>query len=166
MRMKDAMLSAMDIPLYAMWKDSSLGFPNKAATRLMLRNVDATTADSYDPMSRFAGYTEDFSRRLEREEYPIVELLRTQKPIQGRRIGGYDSAGRKVVWDVNGEPIYDERGEFVAGLISLKDVTRYTDYIKYQSSQNEEQFKLICDAMPEMLWRCDAGTGNCGTSPV
>ena len=162
MRMKDAMLNALDIPLYAMWKDGSLGFPNKAATRMLLKNMDATTSEFYDPLSRFTGYTEDFSRRLENEEYPITELLRTQKSFQGRRIGTYNPAGRKVIWDVNGEPIYDEKGEFVAGLISLKDVTRYTEYIKYQSEQNEEKFRLICDAMPEMLWRCDGETGLCG----
>jgi hypothetical protein len=153
MKMKDAMLNATDVPLYAMWKDESLGFPNKAASKLMLKPVDPTTEDAYDPTSRFCGYTEDFSRRLRKEEFPIIELIRTQKPFRSRRYGDYNSQGQKIIWDASGEAIYDENKEFIAGLVALKDVTQYTDLLKYQSEQNEEQFKIICDAMPEMLWR-------------
>ena len=153
MKMKDAMLNATDVPLYAMWKDGSLGFPNKAAGRLMLKPFDPTTDDAYDPLSRFEGYTEDFSRRLEKDEYPIVELIRTKKPFKSRRIGGFNSKGQKVIWDASGEAIYDENGDFIAGMTALKDVTRYTDLIKYQSEMNEKQFEMVCDAIPEMLWR-------------
>ena len=155
MRMKDAMLNATDIPLFAMWKDFSLGFPNKAASNLMSRAFDATTDDTYEPLSRFEMYTEDFSRKLQTDELPIVELINTEKPFQGRRVGGVDSKGQKMVWDISGKGLHDESGEFIAGIISIKDVTRYTDEIKYQSEQKEEHFKDICDAMPEMLWRAN-----------
>lgn len=155
MRMKDAMLSATDIPLFAMWKDGSLGFPNKAANNLMVKSFDATTEDTYDPLARLEMYTEDFKRRLEPAQLPIVELVRTQKPFASRRVGGIDSMGRKMVWDVSGKGIYDETGEFIAGIISLKDVTRYTEAIKEETARNERQFQVICDAMPEMLWRAN-----------
>ena len=153
LRMKDAMLNTTDIPLFAMWKDGSLGFPNKAASSLMAKSFDATTDDTYDPLSRFEMYTENFSRKLKSDELPIVELVQTQKPFKNRRVGGINPAGHKVIWDVSGKGIYDETGDFIAGIISISDVTTYTEALKDQSEENERNFKIICDAMPEMLWR-------------
>ena len=153
LRMKDAMLNATDIPLFAMWKDGSLGFPNKAASNLMAKTFDATNEDAYDPLSRFDLYAEDFSRKLQPDQLPIVELCRTQTPIAGRRYGAVDSSGRRMIWEISGKGIHDESGVFIAGMISIKDVTRYTDAIKNESERNERQFRIICDAMPEMLWR-------------
>ena len=156
MRMKDAMLNSTDIPLFAMWKDASLGFPNKAASNLMAKSFDPTNDDTYDPLSRFEMYTADFSRKLQPEQFPITELVRTQKPFRNRRYGGVDSAGRRMVWEISGKGIHDESGEFIAGMISIKDVTRYTDAIKEETERNETQFQVICDAIPEMLWRTTA----------
>lgn len=34
-RMKDALINAIQTPIYAMWKDESIGIPNKAALRLL-----------------------------------------------------------------------------------------------------------------------------------
>ena len=165
MRMKDAMLNATDIPLFAMWKDESLGFPNKAASNLMAKSFDATTDDTYDPSSRFEMYTESFSRKLRPDELPIIELVRTQRPFRSKRVGGIDSMGNKVNWDIAGKGIYDESGEFVAGMISITDVTRYTDALKSQSEENERNFQIICDAMPEMLWRAKTN-GHPGMCPA
>ncbi|KAL8870336.1 MAG: hypothetical protein Q9174_003595 [Haloplaca sp. 1 TL-2023] len=152
-RMKDAIMNAVDIPVFTLWKDESLGFPNKAAARLMHRDADPTTELAYDLLSRFAVYTEDFKRKLEPEEYPIVQLCRTQKPFSRWKIGVVDGNGKHLHFDVSGEGIHDEKtGEFLAGIVMLKDVTEYTEAIKTQSQENDEQFAVICDSMPQLLW--------------
>ncbi|KAL9595868.1 MAG: hypothetical protein Q9219_006173 [cf. Caloplaca sp. 3 TL-2023] len=156
-RMKDAIMNAVEIPVFALWKDESLGFPNKAAARLMHQEVDPTTEDAYDLLSRFKVYTEDFKRELTPEEYPIVQLCRTQKPFRKWKIGVVDGKGKHLCFDVSGEGIHDEKtGEFLAGIVVLKDVTEYTDIIKTQTRQNDEQFEIICDTMPQMLWTTNA----------
>ncbi|KAL8842550.1 MAG: hypothetical protein Q9170_000504 [Blastenia crenularia] len=156
-RMKDAIMNAVEIPVFTLWKDESLGFPNKAAARLMHQDVDPTTGDAYDLLSRFKVYTEDFKRELLPEEYPVVQLCRTEKPFSKWKVGIVDGNGKHLIFDVSGEGIHDEKtGEFLAGIVMLKDVTEYTDIIKTQSRENAEQFEIICDTMPQMLWTSNA----------
>ncbi|KAL8970723.1 MAG: hypothetical protein Q9197_003664 [Variospora fuerteventurae] len=158
-RMKDAIMGVVDVPVFALWKDESLGFPNKAAARLMYQDVDPTTADAYDLLSRFRFYSEDFKRELTQEEFPVVQLCRTQKPFSRWKVGIIDAQGQHLSFDVSGEGIHDEvTGEFLAGIVVLKDVTEYTDIIETQSRENDEQFQLICDTMPQLVAE-SSGTG-------
>jgi PAS domain S-box-containing protein len=155
-RMKDAILrlDTINIPVFAMWHDESLAFPNGAASRLMSCDADPTSQDGYDFFSRFHVYTEDFERELSADEIPIVELCRTQKAFSTWKVGMIEpKTGKKVNYDVSGEGIYDEStGEFLAGIIVMKDVTEYTERLAAQDQENEQQFQLICDTMPQMLW--------------
>ena len=153
-RMKDVMLRATEIPLLAMWRDESVVFPNPAARRLLAVSADATSEESYDFMSRFKPWSADFSRELEDSDNPIISLCRTQKPFTRWQIGLINGkTGIRSNFDVSGHPVFDEKnGEFFAGLISFKDVTEYTERIATQNAENEEQFSLICDMMPQMLW--------------
>lgn len=156
-RMKDAITDAIDYPVFVMWHDESLAIPNRAAAQLMHRPVDPTSEDTYDVLSQFKTFTEDFKRALEPEEFPIVQLCRTQKPFSRWRVGiVHPSLGRRQ-YDVSGKIITDGKtGAFQAGMISLKDVTEYTDMLKAQDEQNDQQFQLICDSMPQMLWTTKA----------
>lgn len=98
-------------------------------------------------------WDEDYTRQLEPEEYPISALIRTEKPFTGRRIGMYDSEGRKLVFEVVGEVIRDDTtGEFFAGVVSARDVTKVTEMITRIKEQDEERFKLMCDTMPQLVW--------------
>lgn len=57
-----------------------------------------------------------------------------------------------VSLEVSGEGIHDEQtGEFMGGMVALKDVTEYTDKLAAQTEENEQQFQLICDTMPQMV---------------
>ena len=156
-RMKDAIINAMEIPVIAMWKDESLAIPNKAASKLMHRTADPVSEDAYDLLSRFKVYTEDFRRELKVDDNPIIKLCRTQIPFTKCKIGVVDSDSKRRHYDVSGEGISDEKtGEFLFGIITLQDVTEYTDIIKTQSEENDQQFELICDTMPQMLWTTTA----------
>ena len=55
-------------------------------------------------------------------------------------------------FDCSGKAILDERtGDFLAGMIVLADVTEYKDLIKAQHEENDQQFEMICDTMPQMV---------------
>ena len=153
-RMKDAMLNAMHIPIIAMWRDESVVFPNSAARRLLAVTADPTNDEGYDFMSRFSPWTADFSRELLEDENPIIKLCRTQQPFAAWQIGLINTAtGKKSTFDVSGYPVFDDKtNEFCAGLVAFKDVTEYTEKIASQVEENELQFQLICDTMPQMLW--------------
>jgi PAS domain S-box-containing protein len=153
-RMKDAMLSAMEIPVLAMWKDESVVFPNPAARRMLAVIADPTTEDSYDFISRFKAHTPDFERVLLQDEYPMTALCKDQKGFSNWKIGMIEGrSGKRRNYDVSGKPVFDDTtGEFFAGLIAFKDVTEYTEKLASQSAENEQQFQLICDSMPQMLW--------------
>ncbi|RMZ79452.1 hypothetical protein DV738_g3402, partial [Chaetothyriales sp. CBS 135597] len=153
-RMKDAMLSAMEIPVLAMWKDESVVFPNPAARQLLDVCADATSDDCYDFMSRFNPWAADFSRQLEDNDNPIISLCRTQKPFTNWHIGLInEQTGKRSRYDVSGHPVFDEKtGDFFAGLIAFKDVTEYIDMLATQTAENEQQFSIVCDIMPQMIW--------------
>ena len=152
-RMKDGMINSMEIPVLVMWKDESLMIPNAAAARLLHKKTDPISDDANGLISRFKVYTEDFERELLAHELPLVTLCRTQKPFSRWKIGIIDSNGQRKNFDVSGEGIIDDKtGEFLAGIIALTDVTAYTDIIKTQSEENDQQFQLICDTMPQLLW--------------
>ncbi|EXJ88723.1 hypothetical protein A1O1_05655 [Capronia coronata CBS 617.96] len=158
LKMKNAMLSAIEIPLIAMWKDESVVHPNSAARRLLAVKTNPTSGEAYDFVSRFRPWSADFSRQLEEHENPIVALCRTQKAFTSWQIGLVnDQTGDKSIFDVSGHPVFDEKsGEFLAGLIAFKDVTLYADKIALQIAEKEEQFRLICDMMPQMCWTTTA----------
>ena len=146
-------MNAVEIPLFTMWEDESLAIPNKAAAKLMYTKADPASNEAYDIMSRFRIFTEDFERELDPEEYPIVRLCRTKKPFSKWKIGVLTASGSQKIYEVSGEGIHDERtGEFLAGIVALKDVTEYAEIIRTQNEENEQQMQLICETMPQMIW--------------
>ncbi|PFH55975.1 hypothetical protein XA68_17249 [Ophiocordyceps unilateralis] len=152
--MKDALLDNTQIPILAMWKDGSVAFPNKAARLMLSANADLdTVVDGFDLLANWPLWTEDFSRRLDVGEYPMSILLRTETPFTSMRVGAFDREGKKIVHDVLGEAILDDTtGEFLAGVVTWRDVTDMTEEITQIKERDEERFKLICDTMPQFVW--------------
>ena len=55
-------------------------------------------------------------------------------------------------FEVSGEGIHDEQtGEFIGGMVALHDITEFTNKLAAQTEENEQQFQLICDTMPQMV---------------
>ena len=160
LRLKDAMLNAMEIPIFVMWKDESLAFPNKAAIKLLEKTYDPVDTSAYDLISRFTAYEPDFSKELDEEQYPIVKLCRSQEPFKSKRIGLINARNERIVFDVIGEGIYDEKtSEFLAGMTIFRDVTAYAtalqqkaDEMKLQEAQNEMAWTALCTTLPSLLW--------------
>ncbi|KAL6816486.1 hypothetical protein J3E69DRAFT_345566 [Trichoderma sp. SZMC 28015] len=153
-RMKDALIDSTQMPVVAMWKDGSVTFPNKAARQLFPVGADLdSSGDGFNLLEKWEVYNEDFTRQLDVSEYPISILLRTETPFASKRIGMYARDGKKIIFDVLGEGIYDETThEFLAGIVTGRDVTMMREEITHIKERDEERFKIICDAMPQLVW--------------
>ncbi|KAK0384148.1 hypothetical protein NLU13_8237 [Sarocladium strictum] len=157
MLIKDAILDNTEMPILAMWKDGSATFPNKAARKLFGELQDhVSSPDGSFLIESWQLWNEDFTHQLQPEESPIAILIKTETPFSNMRIGTYHPEGHKVVFDVLGEAIRDDsNGEFLAGVITCRDVTTMTEeivQIKERDEEREEHFRLICDTMPQMVW--------------
>ncbi len=151
-RMKNAMIDSIGIPAIAMWKDESLMVPNKAASALMQQVTDPISYESHDLFKQFKFFTDDFGRQLEPDEYPFVQICRSRQSFRGRRVGVIDSKSQQKRFDVSGETIVDQRtGEFLAGIVFLKDVAEYAEIVTGNFEVNQ-QFQLICDTIPQMVY--------------
>lgn len=161
--MKDALLDNTQIPIIAMWKDGSVTWPNKAARNLLPRTPDlGSFASGYDYVEHWPMWNEDFTRKLDVSEHPLSVLLRTEVPFSSMRVGVVTRDGKKIVLDVLGEAIRDDtNGEFLAGVLTGRDVTTMSAEITQIKERDDERFKLICDTMPQLVWtatpdgRCD-----------
>ncbi|KAI5366460.1 Putative PAS domain, signal transduction response regulator, receiver domain, CheY-like superfamily [Septoria linicola] len=158
-KLKQALLNSMNMPAYAMWKDETFGIPNKAAIRLIFPHaVDSNDYDSQEQakefLSRFILYTGDFSSTIALENYPIMRVMRERIGFQNYRVGMYSvKDGSRLLFDTSGEPLLDEKGEFVGGCVLFHDVTEYARTITVQREQNERQFENICNMIPQLIWR-------------
>jgi len=152
--MKDAILNSISMPAYAMWKDEGFGIPNKALLELLPEDATYNSSDQRVFLKQFTLWTEDFRRELPVDEFPIMELCRSQQRIESRRVGmRKPGTGNRMVFDVTGEPIlHDVTGEFLGGIVVFKDVTEYTKKIAAQIKENESQFEYIANFMPVMVW--------------
>lgn len=157
-RMQDLMLDAMDVPVIGMWTDETVVTINKALARLTYHGgADVSVTDAFEVLSRFKVYNEDFTRLIDPAEYPIVQACRSRDsqspdPSLNYKIGIIDSFQRRKIFEFTVDSIYDdETKELQGALVVLKDVTWYTDQMKAQSDQSEQQFQLICETLPQMV---------------
>jgi PAS domain S-box-containing protein len=137
-----------------MWKDEGFGIPNKALLRLLPKECSYTPGDQREFLDQFKVWTEDFQRKVELDEFPIIEVCRTQQRIGPKRLGmRHPQTGTRIVYEINGEPVmHEETNEFLGGIVIFKDITEYTNKIAAQIEENEKQFEYIANFMPVMVW--------------
>lgn len=157
-KLKEALLNSMNMPAYAMWKDESFGIPNRAAIKLLYPWIEDGQHDSSeqarDFLARYTLYRDDFSEELPMDEFPIYRLMRLRERFENYRIGMYSAKdGSQMVFDTSGEPLRDDKGEFLGGVVLFHDVTDYARTITAERTKNERQFENICNMVPQMIWR-------------
>ncbi|KAI6853657.1 hypothetical protein KC323_g9236 [Hortaea werneckii] len=159
-RLKDALMNSMNIPAYAMWKDESFGVPNKAAIKLLYPWIEDGAYDSSeqarDFLSRYVLYRDDFSEEIPLEEFPIMRLMKEKQAFEGYRVGMYSAKdGSQMKFDTSGQPLTDDKGDFLGGIVMFHDVTDYAATINRQQEENARQFEDITNMIPQMIWRTD-----------
>lgn len=152
--MKDALLDNTRVPIIAMWKDGSVSFPNRAARSLLPDEAALdSSVDGFQLVSAWPMWDEHFTHQLAVHELPMSVLLETKTPFTGLRVGMHDRSGAELLFDVTGEAILDDAtGEFLAGVVTFRDITDMTQEISEIKKQEEERFELICDTMPQLVW--------------
>ncbi|KAF2627976.1 putative histidine kinase group protein-like protein [Macroventuria anomochaeta] len=153
-QLKDALLNSINMPAYAMWKDEGFGIPNNALLRLLPKDATYAPGDQRAFLALFKVWTEDFQRPLDIDEFPIVQVCRTQQRVEKVRLGmRQPGTGRGIVFEVIGEPVvHPETSDFLGGIVIFKDVTEYTKAIAARVEENEKQFEYIANFMPVMVW--------------
>jgi len=154
-RLKDALMNSMNIPAYAMWKDESFGVPNTAAIKLLYPWIEDGVFDSNeqarDFLAHYVLYKDDFSSEIPLEDFPILRLMKLQQPFENYRVGMYSAKdGSRLVFDTSGQPLLDDKGEFLGGVVLFHDVTAYNETITRQQEQNAKQFEDITNRVPIM----------------
>ena len=144
------------VPMLAISKDETVALPNDAMVRLMRDSSGSVSYDYHELMSQMQFYTEDFSRSLRSSENPVAYLCKEQKPFSNWKIGLKLSSGELRSYNLHGEAIFDRKTErSLAGLLIFEDTTEYRNIIKEQNEQNEQQFQVVCDTLPQLLWTTD-----------
>ncbi|KAK6536243.1 hypothetical protein TWF281_000486 [Arthrobotrys megalospora] len=145
--MKNAVLDTMAVPVFATWLDGSCTFANKSG--LYWAAVDMPASGDVGFMdnhwtSKFKVYDTEFKAELELEEYPLVKLCRLQKPLRSQKVGLINRDGDRKVFDVAGEGILNSNGDWVAGLIWLRDVTQMQEEFEDKfAKQAKENARLV-----------------------
>lgn len=99
-----------------------------------------------DFLAKFVFWNEDFTSEIPQEDFPILRVMRERTSFDGYRIGMYSPKdGSRLLFDASGQPITDEKGEFLGGLVMFKDVTDYARTIHRQQKDNEMQFENLCE---------------------
>ena len=132
--------------------------PNKAAIKLIYPWIEDGVYDSTeqarDFLQKFILYDEDFSAKIAMEDFPISKVMREQTTFEDYRVGMYSvKDGSRMLFDVSGETLIDDKGEFLGGVVLFHDITGYAQTISRQQEQNERQFENICNMVPIMIWR-------------
>jgi PAS domain S-box-containing protein len=87
-------------------------------------------------------------------DIPIMRLMREQKRFEAYRVGMYSAKdGSRLLYDVEGEPMLDDKGVFIGGLVIFHDVTSWQNTLNEQKERNERQFEDITNMIPQMIWR-------------
>ena len=157
----DFLLSAREamsdaVPMLAISKDETVALPNDAMVHLMRDRSGSVSYDYHELMSQMQFYTEDFSRSLRSSEDPVAYLCKEQRTFNNWKVGLKLSSGAFRSYNLHGKGIFDrQKARFLAGLLIFQDITEYRNIIKEQSEQNEQQFQVVCDTLPQLLWTTD-----------
>jgi hypothetical protein len=64
----------------------------------------------------------------------------------------YGKDGRKINFQTDGEVmLHPVSNEFAGGVLTLHDVTTFTNEITEMRKRDEERFKEICNTMPHLV---------------
>ncbi|KAK6344195.1 hypothetical protein TWF696_007836 [Orbilia brochopaga] len=145
--MKNAVLDTMAVPVFATWLDGSCTFANKAGMHWAAVDIPpyfdlGFMDDSWT--SKFRIYDPEFKAELPLEDYPLVRLCRSRKPLISQKVGLININKDRKVFDAAGEGILNDEGEWVAGLIWLRDVTQMREEFENKfANQAKENARLV-----------------------
>ncbi|EWC45907.1 hypothetical protein DRE_04914 [Drechslerella stenobrocha 248] len=150
MHMKDKILDHLhELVVFCLSVDGNLLVTNKAAEALLGDSTPVVGRGIDWLKERWKVYEPDFSAEMPFEKWGIYTLL-TEGVIVRQTIGYLDPRGVPKVIELGGEPIRDDDGNLVAGIVWLKDETSW-------HTKGEEKFRRICNSIPQMMFALTPG---------
>jgi len=104
-----------------------------------------------------------FTHKLDKEDFPAVRIVRTQKPLEPSDYGIFDPAtGVKTVVRCWGFPLYDRlNADFLGSVVYLEILGTYANLMERKRRDSLRSFETICDSMPHFVWTADTnGSGD------
>jgi PAS domain S-box-containing protein len=151
--MKNALLHNTQMPIVAMLKDRSVTVSNKAVKELFNKEGHLENSDrGFDLLTNWQVWNEDFTGVPQLHEHPISVLIKTEKPFGGVRIGWYNEEGKEIVLGVLRAIRDGATGEFLAGVVTARDITSMTQEFRQMKEQEDKSFRPICGTMPQLVW--------------
>ncbi|EWC44585.1 hypothetical protein DRE_06666 [Drechslerella stenobrocha 248] len=145
--MKNAVLDTLAVPVFATWVDGSCTFANKAGMELTAVEISPSCDIGFIdeiPAGTFKLYDSEFKSELEIPDYPLPRLCRSRKPLPSTKVGLITRHGERKVFDVAGEGILNDNGDWVAGLVWLRDVSQIKEEFEDKfAKQAKENARLV-----------------------
>ena len=116
------LITSLDIGIVLHAPDTSIILANPRASALLGLTIDQLKGKmSSDPDWKFL---RDSDVPLRQEEYPVVRIINSRKPIKNMVVGLLRPLSKNVVWLlINGFPIYNNEGQISEICISFTDIT-------------------------------------------
>lgn len=101
-------------------------------------------------------WSEDFTRKLEVDEYPSMRLNHTRENFDAYRVGLVQT-GKKIVMDCQGECLYDPANPdiFIGGVVWLRELGELEDVRQRELEHHLRDFTTICESLPHIVWTSD-----------
>ena len=154
-RIKKAVFDSCKVAGFILTADEKFYLTNKSARELLGDIMGgAEGCDGTELRQTLEVWDENFTRRLQKEEFPAMKMIRSRVPFKDYRCGfTHTTTGDRIVANVSGECLFDDdTGEFVGGLCWCYDWQEYSGFLIMQQQKRLESHETICNLMPHLVW--------------
>ncbi|TVY68694.1 Hybrid signal transduction histidine kinase J [Lachnellula suecica] len=150
-QLKRAIFDSSTLCAYMITADASLYVPNKKVTDLLGASTETCDGQAY--RNQMPLWDETFSRKIDTEEYPLLNLVKSQKPFRNLKYGAMNRfTGERVLVTMHGECLYDDTGVLIGGICWWLHIEDYSNFLVEQKQRFLESHETICNMLPQMIW--------------
>jgi PAS domain S-box-containing protein len=133
--------------------DTSIRMVNPSAIELLgLTHDEATGKTPPDPSWRLS---DEDGNRLTLADYPVNQVLATQKPLRNMVASIFRPRGRDTAWVlINADPEHDERGRITSVLVTFTDITERRK-AEQALKENEEKYRELIENANSIILKWD-----------
>ncbi|MDT0644392.1 PAS domain S-box protein [Zunongwangia sp. F363] len=133
----ETILDSIDVGIVSCDKNGKLTLFNRATREwhgIPLKNIEPSEYANY-----YGLYTADGSRKLEKDEIPLLKVMQKGK-VENEEILIKQHSGHSKIVNVNGSQITDNEGEILGAVIAMHDITS-RKHTEDQLRISEEAFR-------------------------
>lgn len=154
-QVKKAIFESSNVSAFLLSSDEEFCLANKKARELFGDVVGGPEGcDALRFRDKTEMWNEDFTRKLDEDEFPGLKLVRTKRNFEELTYGITHWKTRvKMIMTLTGECLYDDQtDEFLGGICWCTDVQEYSNFLLHQQQKKLISHETICNLMPHMVW--------------